>query len=371
VIRVGGIKVEKRVKNIFNNLREKLDVIIIKNSAEPYIDNNFFYVTGLEKGIFEGSMAILHPDGSIDLIVSELEAETAKKANATLHVYKSKEDLDKLLKKHFSSPRKIGVNFDGISHKDFCKIKERYPCLEFVDVSESLAKTRLLKDEFEIDMIKKSCMIADKVMKEIPGILHGGMYEYEIAAEINYLLQKNGADGPAFETISSFGKNTAEPHYSHGNTRLSKGDFTLFDFGACFRRYNSDITRTFVFGASDRRQKEMYETVLEAQKVGFDMIKPGVKVNRVHDVVSSYINSTKFKDRFIHSTGHSIGLDVHDGGVGFSPDCNVELDEGMVFTVEPGVYIPGFGGVRIEDDVLIKKDGLELLTKTPRDFVEI
>jgi Xaa-Pro dipeptidase len=365
------MRVKKRVKNIFNNLEKKPDAIIIKNSVQPFIDDNFFYVTGLEKGVFEKSMAILHPDGDIDLVVSELEAETAKKANVNLNVYRNKEDLDKLLKRLLLSLRKIGVNFDGISYKDFCKLRDKCSRSEFLDVSESFIKVRLVKDAFEIGLIRKSCVMADKVMKEIPDILHGGMYEYEIAAEIDYLLQKNGADKPAFETISSFGRNTAEPHYSHGSTRLKKGDFVLFDFGACFRKYNSDITRTFVFGKADEEQREMYKNVLEAQSIGFDMIKPGVKANKVHDVVSSYIDNTKFKGHFIHSTGHSLGLAVHDGGAGFTPDDNVELKENMVFTVEPGIYVPGFGGVRIEDDVLIRKNGIELLTRTPRELIEI
>ena len=362
---------EQRVKNIFNTLEKELDAILIKNSAEPYIDDNFFYVTSLEKGIFERSIAILYPDGNVDLIVSELEAGCARKANVNLNVYKGKEDFNEVFKNSLASLRTIGINFNGISHRDFCKLNDRYSGLKFVDISEAFSKTRLVKDEFEIKLIKESCRIADKVMKMIPDVLFEGMHEFEIAAEINYLMQKNGADKPAFETISSFGKNTAEPHYTHGDTQLKKGDFALFDFGACFRKYNSDMTRTFVFGEAEKKQKEMYETVLEAQRIGFEAITPGVKAHEVHDAVSSYIDSTRFNGRFIHSTGHSLGLAVHDGGAGFNPDCNVELKENMAFTVEPGVYIPGFGGVRIEDDVFIKKDGVEILTKTSREFMEI
>lgn len=365
------MRLEKRVKNIYKNLGKKPDVILIKNSTEPYIDDNFFYVTGLEKGLFEGSVAVLFLDGNIDLMVSELEAETAKKADVNVRVYKNEEDLENVLKDCISSFKTIGLNFNGILHKDFCKLKDGFPDSEFLDVSESFAKTRLVKDEFEINLIKKACEIADEVMEKIPQILHDDMYEFELAAEIGYLMQKNGADKPAFDTISSFGKNTSEPHYSHGTTRLKKGDFVLCDFGACFRKYNSDITRTFVFGKASEKQKDMYETVLEAQRIGFDTVKPGSKAHEVHDAVDSFIEGTKFKGRFIHSTGHSLGLAVHDGDTKLSSDCEVELKENMVFTVEPGVYIPGFGGVRIEDNVLIKKDGVELLTKTPREIIEI
>jgi len=362
--------VEKRVKNIFKNVGKKIDAILIKNSGDPCVDNNFFYVTALDKGIFEGALALIYPDGETDLLVSELEAETAKKADANLYIYKDKKTFDSSFKKFLSNLKRVGLNFYVLSHRDFLKLKERFRKTEFFDVSESLVRTRLVKDEIEIKLIRKSCQIVDKVMKTIPSMLNEGMYEYEIAAEIDYLMQKNGADKPAFEIISSFGKNTAEPHYSHGETKLKKGSFTLFDFGSCYHRYNSDITRTFVFGKADKKQKEMYETVLEAQKIGFDSIKPGVKANKVHKAVSNYIEKTKFKGCFIHSTGHSLGLSVHDGD-GFSPESKVILKENMVFTVEPGVYIPGFGGVRIEDDILIKKNGVEILTKSHRGFLEI
>lgn len=363
---------KKRAKNIFKNLdkKQKIDVVLIKNSDGSCCDENFFYVTGLDKGIFEGATALVYPDGEIDLLVSELEAEIAKKADADLYIYKDKKTFDNFLKKLLSNVKKVGLNFDAFSHRDFCKLKEQHRRLRFVDVSENLTKTRLVKDELEIKLIRESCKVVDKVMKTIPGMLQEGMYEYEIAAEIDYLMQKNGADKPAFETISSFGKNTAKPHYSHGKTRLKKGCFVLFDFGSCYHRYNSDITRTFVFGKADKKQREMYKTVLEAQKIGLDSIKPGVKANKVHNLVSDYIEKTRFRGCFIHSTGHSLGLSVHDGA-GFSPESKVMLRENMVFTVEPGVYVPGFGGVRIEDDVLVKKDGVEVLTKSPKGFLEI
>lgn len=362
---------EKRIKNIFNNIEKKPNVILIKNSDEPYIDNNFFYVTGLAHGLFEGSVAVLFQDGSVDLIVSELESEIAKKAKADIKIYRSEEDFDKILKDSISSSNIVGLNFEGISQKEFCKLKEKLPGIEFMDVSKSFEKTRLVKDELEINSIKKACVIADKVMEKIPEFLNEGMYEYELAAEINYLMQKNGADKPAFETISSFGKNTAEPHYTHGDAVVKNGDFVLCDFGACFKKYNSDITRTFVFGKANDNHKEMYETVLDAQQIGFETAKAGVKANEVHHAVESYIDGTKFKGRFIHSTGHSLGLAVHDGGARFSDANKFELKENMVFTIEPGVYLSGYGGVRIEDVVLIKKSGVEILTKTSRELIEI
>jgi Xaa-Pro dipeptidase len=360
-----------RVKRIFNNLKKKPEAIVLKNSNEHHIDENFFYVTGLTQGLFEGSISILFPDGNIDLIVPELEFETAKKANVNANIYKNEKEFYNLLNKSIASFQKIGLNFKSISLRDFLKLKNKLTNADFFDVSEGIEKTRLIKDDLEIKLIRKACGIADDVVKKIPELVNENLYEYELAAEINYFMQKNGADSPAFETISSFGKNTAEPHYSHGNIKLKRGDFVLCDFGASFKKYNSDITRTFIFDNASNQQKEMYETVLKAQNIAFDMIKPGVKGRDVHNAVDSFIENTKFKGRFIHSTGHSLGLAVHDGGVRLSHNSEVEIKENMVFTIEPGVYIPEMGGVRIEDDVLIKKDGIELLTNSTRDFIEI
>jgi Xaa-Pro dipeptidase len=327
-------------------------------------------VTGLEQGLFEGSAVVLHPDGGFDLFVSELEAESARKANVHLCVYKNKEELSSMLKHLIAHEKTIGINAGGLSYQSYLEMGEMLPQAKFTDVSQAFVRTRLIKEDTEIQCIKSACAISDAVMETIPDVLYEGMTEYELAAEINYGMQNRGAEKPAFDTISSFHANTAEPHYSHGDAKLRKNDLVLCDIGACFKRYNSDITRTFVFGRATEQQREMYEVVLKAQQVAFDCIRPGVKACDVHTAVSACIDATKFKDRFIHSTGHSLGLAVHDG-VGFAPGNTMELRENMVLTVEPGVYLPGFGGVRIEDDVLIKKDKLLLLTRSPREFTEL
>jgi Xaa-Pro dipeptidase len=362
--------VEKRVKRIFDTFKTPPDIILIKNATYPFIDLNFFYITGLEKGIFEGCLTAIYPDNNIELIISNLEEESAKKANIDMHIYKNKREWDQLIKTKFSSFKNIGLNFFGLCYRDFSKFEKYFPKSRFIDVSENLRDTRLIKDETELKHIKKACSIADEAMGKIPDILQEGMYEYEIAAEIDYIMQKLGAEKPAFETISSFNANTAEPHYSHGGKRLKKGNFALFDIGASVKNYNSDMTRTMVCGKANKKQKEMYSTVFDAQQKAFEIIKPNVKASDIHNKVNSYIDKTKFKGCFIHSTGHSLGLSVHDGGR-FSSESKIIVKENMVFTVEPGIYIPGFGGVRIEDDILVTEDGFELLTNTSRELLEI
>jgi Xaa-Pro dipeptidase len=363
--------VKQRVETIFSNTNQDIDIIILQNASTPIIDENFFYVTGLEKGLFEGSYAVLYPDGGIDIILPRLEEETAHRAKLPMHVYQDRKEMVTILEKLCSSYDTIGINGERISYSGLLSLQTMFPKAHFVDTSTAFTKSRLIKDNYELKKIRKACQIADGVMKLIPDLLIEEISEYEMAAEINYQLQKLGADKPAFETISSFHTNTAQPHYTHGTTRLKKGNFALFDFGACFRKYNSDTTRTFVFGTATRKQKEMYDTVKEAQQRGFDDIQPGNTGAMVHSTVSSFIDATQFRGHFIHSTGHSLGLAVHDVGPGLRPGSTLKFSENMVFTVEPGIYLPKIGGVRIEDDILVTKKGVECLTKSDRDLVEL
>lgn len=360
-----------RKKKIFDICDKKIDAIFIKNNIEPNIDKNFFYFTGLEEGIFENCCIILFPEKKSELIVSELEYESSKKFKENINVFKNKKIYEEILQYFLSSLSVIGLNFDNILFKDYIFLQKLLPNVEFVNVSKEITKLRLIKDRNEIKKIKTACNISDFVMKKIPDIVFKGITENQLAAEIDYLMKKKGAKKPSFTTISSFGKNTAEPHYSHSNVKLKEGDFILCDFGANLKNYNSDITRTFIFGKPNRKQISMHKTIINAQKIALSELNINVKANKIHKKVYSYIEKTEFKSLFIHSTGHSIGLNVHDVGASLSDDCEIYLKENMVFTIEPGVYLPKFGGVRIEDDIIIKEDGFEFLTNVNRNLLEV
>ncbi len=364
------MKKNNRKEKIFTNIKNKLDAILIRNNSEPYVDPNFFYFTDLEEGIFEDCSVILFPEKKSELIISELENESSKKSKDNVNIFNNKKIYEDLIKEFLSTLKLIGLNYSNILYKDYIYLKKLLPKAKFIDISKEISNQRLIKDEFEIEKIRKACNIADTVMEKIPNIIYKGITENQLAAEINFLMEKNGAKKPAFTTISSFGKNTAEPHYSHDKEKLKKGDFIICDFGANYKRYNSDITRTFIYGKPSNKQLSMHKTIIKAQQLAFNEIKPGINADLIHKKVYNYIQETEFKSLFIHSTGHSIGLNVHDVGGGFSPDCNILLKENMIFTVEPGIYIPNFGGVRIEDDILIRKDGIELLTNVNRDLIE-
>jgi Xaa-Pro dipeptidase len=349
---------------------EDLDAIVIINGTEPALDMGFFYLTGLVEGLFEGSMALVHSDGNLELITSLLEAESAKKGGFELSIFKSKAEKKEMFTQKLSKIGKVGIHSAALTHKNFLELRDMAPTAEFVDVSETISKARMIKDEKEIATLKKACTMASEVAQDICGFIKEGVREYEVAAELSYMMQKKGAVGPSFDTISSFGAHTAEPHYTAGDAVLKTGEFVLMDFGAKYRRYCSDITRTFVCGSGSEKQKDMYQTVLQAQKVALDMIRPGVNGKDIHKAVADYIEGTKYKGLFTHSTGHSIGLSVHDG-VALTKEIDMILEENMVFTVEPGIYIPGFGGVRIEDDVRVTSDGLEFLTSGTKELIEL
>jgi Xaa-Pro dipeptidase len=167
----------------------------------------------------------------------------------------------------------------------------------------------------------------------------------------------------AFDTIVCFGENSAEPHHSTGDRKLKKGDYVLMHYGAKYRDYTADTTRTAVFGKATAEQKEIYSTVYRAQSESMHMIKPGINGKLVNQKSYDIIDSTKYKGILTHGVGHGIGLDVHDHQAFGSSDFT--LKENMAVTVKPGIYIPGYGGVRIEDDVLVTKTGFKLLTKAP------
>ena len=354
-----------RVKRIFKNLDEDVDAIYIRNSTEPIIDKTFFYVTGIRSGIFESSAAILFPRGRMEVIVPPLEETSAQGYGLKLNVVPRRAEITDHLKKIFKDCKRIGINSPEVSYMGVMDLKKAMPKAKLVDVSKGVMRARLMKDEDEIKQIKKACRVVSRIAREIPDFLQEGMREVDMAAEINHRMQMYGALETSFTTISSFGKNSAEPHYTSGIKKLRKGQFALFDYGARVGRYVSDITRTFVCGEPAPKMQRMYDVVLEAQRIGMRECVVGNNGKDVHKAVEDYINSTEFEGRFIHSTGHSIGLSVHDGGV-LHTLVDQPLEDGMVFTIEPGVYLPGYGGVRIEDDVVVRKGKCEILTNAPR-----
>lgn len=362
-----GSSMKERALRIFSKLAESVDAVLLVNEEDPISDASFFYATGVTSGLFEHCPAILYPDGRVRIITSALEETSARTTSAEVVPYSNIGQRRELLKESLRGVRRLGINGPGITYRWCKEVQSVLPGVKLIDVAGAVSAARMVKDRQEIDTIREACQIASRVADQLPDVIELGMTESEAGAEIAYRMQRSGASSVSFDTIAAFGPNSAEPHYSPQDCRLKEGDTALFDFGCKVRRYCSDISRTFFAGAVDDRSRRMYEVVQEAQRRAIAAVRAGVKGEMVDAAARSYIDSTEFQGRFIHSTGHGLGINVHDGGR-FAPNVDLTLVENMVMTVEPGVYLPGVGGVRIEDDVVITRNGCEQLTTARKDL---
>lgn len=356
-------------KKLFAELKGEVDAVAFANGTEPNIDLSFFWVTGIANGIFEGGVAVATPRRT-EVVSSQLEELSARMSGVKTTVYKTGKEREELVKRRFSRFDRIGVNSEELTHSNFKFFRKCAGKARLVDVSEAVGKARMTKTLDEIARIQKACDITSRTAKAIPDLVSEGMTETAAAAELNHMMMKLGASTTAFTTNASFGPGTAEPHYTPAARRLRKGQLMLFDFGAQYMRYASDLTRTLVCGRPSTKHTEMHEVVLEAQIAAIDAIRGGAHGQKVDAAARDVIERSAFKGLFIHGTGHGLGVSVHDPG-GIRQSKDMILEPGMVMTVEPGVYIKGFGGVRIEDDVLVTKGGCKVLTRAPKELIRV
>ncbi|HNX31265.1 MAG TPA: Xaa-Pro peptidase family protein [Holophaga sp.] len=236
----------------------------------------------------------------------------------------------------------------------------------FVPTEGIVERLRTVKGPEEIARIRKACAIADQALEAALKVVQEGMSEAEFSRELEHCLVQAGADGVAFPTIAAFGAHASQPHAVPGTeTRLRRGDFILVDYGALHQGYRSDTTRTFILGKADARQREAYAAVLESQLRGIAATRPGASGREPDAASREYVRGCGFPE-FGYGVGHGVGLEIHELPF-MSRKCEDTLVPGTVVTVEPGVYLPGWGGIRIEDTVLVTEDGRECLTRFPKD----
>jgi len=318
-------------------------------------------------------MLFLFPDRHVEVLTNPLEEEAARKRpDYAIHVDGGLDTSGRrrIVSSILKGSKRVGVNFQGVSHGDYRQLESMLPTKELLDVSVALNASRMIKDPDELEAISDAARIISAVVDHVPALLREKMTERALKAKIDYDMVERGADSPSFESIVAFGEDSALPHHSSGDRRLRKGDNVLVDVGARRDLYCSDITRTFFFGRASAPQKEAYAKVLEAQASAIRGIREGVTGRAVHRIAAEVIDRSKFRGRFTHGLGHSLGLEVHDGP-GLSPGNRHTLKRNMVLTVEPGVYSPGEGGVRIEDDVVVTADSCRVLTTSAKDLLEI
>ena len=237
-------------------------------------------------------------------------------------------------------------------------------------VARPVADLRTRKDQQELVAMRRSAILAGQVMGHAAALLNPGVREIEIAAEIDFQMRKQGASGPAFESIVAFGERTALPHARPTAKRLRKNELVVLDLGAILAHYCSDITRTFYFGKAPERVRTWYRAVQDAQVAAIAAVKNGALCGDVDAAARQVLERQKLERYFIHSTGHGLGLEVHEDPR-LARGQKRRLEPGNVVTIEPGIYIEDVGGIRIEDDVAVHQDRIEVLTRASRDLTEI
>ena len=230
--------------------------------------------------------------------------------------------------------------------------------------NQCLQELRKVKDENEIALMRKAAKLTSEGMRVAREAVAAGMKEYEVAAEIEYAMRKQGSSGMAFETIVASGVCSAFPHGGCTGKEIQEGDLVVVDVGATYKFYRSDMTRTFVAGKSSEKQRKLYEVVRTAQETALEAVEPSAKAKYVDGAARTVIADAGYGEYFVHGLGHGVGLEVHESPT-LSPDSEDVLAVGNVVTVEPGIYLVGYGGIRIEDTVLVSRGGGRKLTEGP------
>lgn len=271
---------------------------------------------------------------------------------------------------------RIGFENQDISYSQFMSIKkcfdeefgERYVLCE---LGGKINELRMQKSMEEIERLEIAEKIGDDAFSHIVNYIRPGMTEKQIALELEYTMKKLGADGLSFDTIVASGSNSSLPHAVPTDRKVQDGDFITMDFGCIYKGYCSDMTRTVFVGKNpSEKQQFIYDTVLKAQQESLKLIKPGMKCSDVDACARNIIKEAGFGDFFGHGLGHSVGLFIHEEPR-LSPKCDVILKPGMILTCEPGIYLPGEFGVRIEDMVVVTKDGYKNLTASTKSLIYI
>ena len=321
--------------------------------------NNIRYFSG-----FTGEGYLLITDSGL-VIVTDFRYTEQAKLQSPHFVVADRADFE--FEDFVHSFDKVGFEGKTISYNDYMAFS-RY-VKNLCSVGDAFTDFRAVKDDEEIECIRIAESIGDLAFEHILDYIRPGVSEREIALEIEFFMRRNGAEALSFDTIAACGAHGAMPHAEPDERLVSKGDLVVLDFGCKYKGYCSDMTRTVCVGKVSDEQKKVYETVLRAQLASVEMLKAGAIPCEVHNTAQKIIDEL-YPKSFGHSLGHGVGLEIHENPT-LSPKNNKPLLKGNVVTVEPGIYLSDFCGVRIEDLVLINDNGIQNLTKSDKKLIEI
>lgn len=333
-----------------------------------------YYLTGFLSNPHERFLGVILQPGNEPFMMVPALDEVAAHESSTITEIITHQDTDnpyQLLKQRIKGPLgTIGLEKDHMTLARFEQLQQSLSFARYLDIGPWLRDLRVRKCEDEVAKIRHAVHLIEQVLDKAVQHVAEGITENELVAEVEYQIRKLGADGPSFDSMVLSGEKTALPHGVPGTRKLMQGDLVMFDIGVYADGYASDITRTFALGEPSPECKKIYNIVLAANEAAIQAVRPGVTFASIDKAARDVIEKAGYGQYFMHRLGHGLGIDVHEFP---SVHGNNEtlLAEGNVFTIEPGIYVPGIGGVRIEDDVLVTADGVEVLTSYPKQFTTL
>lgn len=339
---------------------QQLEALLVTNSY------NRRYMTG-----FTGSSGMVLVTEAKAYLLTDFRYMTqapqqAPNYTVTEHKAKPMETVKELL--NGLGIKRVGFEQNDLSFGSYKSYADDLAGIELVPTSFVVEMLRMIKDESELAVMQEAADIADAAFTHIQGYIKPGVSELEIAIELEFFMRKKGATSTSFDTIVASGERSALPHGIASDRRLGNNEFVKMDYGALYKGYCSDITRTVVLGQPTDKHREIYAIVKEAQLTCLEGLKPGMTGAQGDALARDVIKKAGYGEYFGHGTGHSFGLQIHENPR-LSPTCDVVLEPGMTITVEPGIYLPGFGGVRIEDDVVLTENGIKILTRSTKELL--
>ncbi|MBM7653146.1 M24 family metallopeptidase [Neobacillus cucumis] len=335
---------------------------------------NVFYLSGYFTDPHERLLAlVVFQEKEPFLVCPAMEVPDAKRSSWE-HEIIGYSDIDNPWELIFKSIQnrnhpilKVAIEKEHMNVERYEQLLGLFPKASFISAEEKLRMLRMIKDAKELKIIEEACALADYAVEFGANEIKEGKTELDILNALEYAIKQKGVTEMSFSTMVLTGTNAASPHGTPGQTKIQKGDLVLFDLGVVVDRYCSDITRTVAFGDINDKQKEIYDTVLKAQLAAIEASKPGVRAAEVDLTARRIISDAGYGEFFPHRLGHGLGISVHEYP-SLTETNGLIIEEGMVYTIEPGIYVPNVAGVRIEDDVFITADGAAILTKFPKEL---
>lgn len=352
-----------RLTKLRNKMAElSVDAVLVLDELNQHYLSEFAFTDGL-LFITKAKAYLI-----TDFRYYEMALNKANKSFEVLTPDNRKEFLNKVIAEE--GIKTIGFEGGTVSYDTYRAYSDAYPC-EFVNIGDAIEVIRQIKSQDEIEKMQKAQDITDAALARLLKIITPDMTELDVAVELEYAMRKGGADSFAFETIAVSGDASALPHGTPRNVKLKKGFLTM-DFGAKYEGYCADMTRTIVIGKADEEIKKLYNTVLRAQTEALNYLREGADCGEADKIARDIIDAVpEYKGAFGHSLGHSVGLFIHESPRLYSRGFGRKLNAGEILTVEPGIYLFGKYGCRIEDMVAVTKDGIHNFTHSPKDLIEI